>query len=133
MFDEAKENDIPVEDLYDFLQKMDKIDKDGNLCVLNDVEMVVCFENFEDFITLAVKNKDLSCESCLYRYQDEFYLTLVFDPNNNENRNIDRIQAFLYEYGKKTNITRSILKERGEKIETNVFNWVRSFFDDNKN
>lgn len=101
----------------------------------NDTEpltklIVVRFDNFEDLVQYAKVAEDYNVVSELYKYNDQYYLTLqylVTDENTDEE--IKNQIALAYEYGNATNITSDYLAEHSKKImEISALHLIQHYF-----
>ncbi|WP_367295117.1 adaptor protein MecA [Levilactobacillus yonginensis] len=82
-------------------------------------KQVVKLHSFEDMINLARVLRLENAASNLYRYNDDFYLELVFFVNESSRESIKDELAVAYEYGNKTKVAPDVLAEHGQLIMEN--------------
>lgn len=92
-------------------------------------EFVLAFNNFEDVISLAQLFRPEGLASNLFKYQDKYYLELVFFVDQSSAGVIKDDVAVALEYGNQTKVTADVLLEHGEKVMSNAaLETVRHYF-----
>lgn len=93
--------------------------------------VVVRFDQFEDLIQYAKVAEDNNVVSELYKYNDQYYLTLQYlitDENTDEE--IKNQIALAYEYGNATNIASDCLAEHSKKLmEISALHLIQHYFN----
>lgn len=93
--------------------------------------VVVRFDQFEDLIQYAKVAEDNNVVSELYKYNDQYYLTLQYlitDENTDEE--IKNQIALAYEYGNTTNIASDYLAEHSKKLmEISALHLIQHYFN----
>ena len=89
------------------------------------------FDQFEDLIQYAKVAEDNNVVSELYKYNDQYYLTLQYlitDENTDEE--IKNQIALAYEYGNATNISSDYLAEHSKKLmEISALHLIQHYFN----
>lgn len=93
--------------------------------------VVVRFDQFEDLIQYAKVAEDDNVVSELYKYNDQYYLTLQYlitDENTDEE--IKNQIALAYEYGNATNLVSDYLAEHSKKLmEISALHLIQHYFN----
>lgn len=93
--------------------------------------VVVRFDQFEDLIQYAKVAEDDNVVSELYKYNDQYYLTLQYlitDENTDEE--IKNQIALAYEYGNATNLVSDYLAEYSKKLmEISALHLIQHYFN----
>lgn len=93
--------------------------------------VVVRFDQFEDLIQYAKVAEDDNVVSELYKYNDQYYLTLQYlitDENTDEE--IKNQIALAYEYGNATNLASDYLAENSKKLmEISALHLIQHYFN----
>ncbi|WP_261806373.1 adaptor protein MecA [Lapidilactobacillus luobeiensis] len=107
------------------LQSSDEDDEDELSRYLEDgdvdyQQLVLRLPDFEALIQLADALRIESGISNLYRYQDQYYLELVFFVDDMHDISVEDALAIANEYGERTTVTAEVLSEYGKKIMDQV-------------
>lgn len=93
--------------------------------------VVVRFDQFEDLVQYAKVAEDDNVVSELYKYNDQYYLTLQYlitDENTDEE--IKNQIALAYEYGNVTNLASDYLAEHSKKLmEISALHLIQHYFN----
>lgn len=93
--------------------------------------VVVRFDQFEDLVQYAKVAADDNVVSELYKYNDQYYLTLqclITDENTDEE--IKNQIALAYEYGNTTNLASDYLAEHSKKLmEISALHLIQHYFN----
>lgn len=93
--------------------------------------VVVRFDQFEDLVQYAKVAENNNVVSELYKYNDQYYLTLQYlitDENTDEE--IKNQIALAYEYGNATNIASDYLAEHSKKLmEISALHLIQHYFN----
>ena len=93
-------------------------------------DIVLCFNDSEAVIQLAMALRLESGFSTLYRYKDAYYLDLTLFPDNLREQNVEDIYTIAREYGNRTNVTAEVLAEYGQPIiHQTALELLRHYFD----
>ena len=105
--------------------KPDYLDDQSNM----QKRYLVSFANFEDFIQL-VKELDVDgVASNLYKYDDKYYLELIFFVDQVNENEIKDILAIAYEYGEVVSFSAAVIQERARLImKRNALEIARGYF-----
>ncbi|NVY96801.1 adaptor protein MecA [Lactobacillus sp. DCY120] len=82
----------------------------------NTQELVINFEQFEDFLALSRTFYLENGRSDLYRYQDDYYLKLTVYPEELRQMDIEDIKALVSEYGQVEEGMAAMISEFGKSI-----------------
>ncbi|WP_125583929.1 adaptor protein MecA [Levilactobacillus cerevisiae] len=122
--DQIKEHLLEKDNQKDFFSDF----KDTTASDSNDIEdylndkgqptttRVVQLHSFEDMISLARVLHLENAASNLYRYNNAFYLELVFFTNETSRESIKDELAVAYEYADRTQVAPDVLAEHGQLI-----------------
>ncbi|KRN28438.1 adaptor protein [Lactobacillus selangorensis] len=92
-------------------------------------EVVLKLADFEDVIALAKILRPAGAISDLYRYQNAFYLHLIFFVDETPKNVISDDLAVAYEYAQKTKVTPDVLAEHGQILmEKTALELTRYYF-----
>lgn len=93
-------------------------------------EAVIVFHNIEQVILMAQDFYMESGASNLYKYNNQYYLHLVFFVEEMKNKTSEEEIAYALEYGEQSRVSSDVLDEYADKLmETNALELVRHHFD----
>lgn len=95
----------------------------------NKLDLVVKFDDFDDFIELAGILRVDGLNTDLWLYQDEYYLEMTVFIDELHDIRIKELMSIVNEYSTKTSVTPAILSEFGKKImEAAALQLARYYF-----
>ena len=98
----------------------------------NQIKFVVKMKDFESLPNLVelLKVNDNRIQTSLYKYNNDYYLSLDFRSMENTPDTIKNDMAIVYEFGDATKISKDLLQEHGKTIiSNNALNVVHEYFD----
>nr|WP_263328325.1 adaptor protein MecA [Neobacillus sp. Marseille-Q6967] len=128
-----KLKDLPVDDnieeILDHHFNPRSGDEEDSLLEDEALEFLISFKDFEDVIMLSKRGGLDDLITCLYSYENRYYLYTEFPEDLFEEDEIDDFLSILLEYGNETQITIHRLQEYGKEIiSNNVFAEIRKHF-----
>ena len=90
---------------------------------------LVVFETFDDFVQLVNDLEIDGVASNLYKYEDKYYLELIFFVDQVNDNEIKDILAIAYEYGNPVAFSAAVIQERAKLImKRNAIEITRGYF-----
>lgn len=121
--------DDNIEDILDHHFNPRSDDDEDSLLEDEALEFLIAFKDFEDVIMLSKRGGLDDLITCLYFYENRYYLYTEFPEDLFEEDEIDDFLSILLEYGNETQITIHRLQEYGKEIiSNNVFAEIRKHF-----
>ncbi|HSH24632.1 MAG TPA: adaptor protein MecA [Massilibacterium sp.] len=94
---------------------------------VSDYDYVLCFDDFEDVISLSHAVSLSLFETTLYAYEDKYYLYVVFADYTTQAEQQNALSQLL-EYGEQTDVTIHLIKEYGTFILDDALTQVKLLF-----
>lgn len=96
---------------------------------LSSLEVMLQFEDFEDFVEVSKRFYLESGLSTLYHYKEKYYLSIVFFLDEMTDTDLDKEIAIALEYAEESDIATEILGEYGKIImKGNALETARHYF-----
>ncbi|MBD1383064.1 adaptor protein MecA [Metabacillus arenae] len=92
------------------------------------LEFVLKFDDFENLISLS-KNTVNGFDNSLYSFENQYYLFVNFEEDEQEDEEVENILSILLEYGQESKLTIHRLEEYGkEVIKNHALKTIRKHF-----
>lgn len=132
---EDKMKELPVderiESLLDqhFQVKQESTEDDAEEYVVDILECMIRFQDFEDLISLSHRDGLEGFKSSLYSFENKYYLFVEFEDEEIDEGFIDNTLSILLEYGVESSLTVHRIQEYGKEIiGEDVFTTIRKYF-----